>query len=177
MAKLAVRLQVIQAAMFVGLVALIGRAAQVQLVQGRRWATEAEVRRRAHSVLGARRGALLDRYGTPLALTKETYHVGLAPNELRDPERDAATVARQLHLPLDDVRRALVRRYAYFAGPFSAIQVQPLRAVRGVHLEAVVNRFYPRPELAHAVIGPVGGEGRGAPGPQLAPCNRPAARP
>src|SRR2546428_8178347 len=43
-------------------------------------------------------------------------HVGLAPNELRDPERDAATVARQLHLPLDDVRQALARRYAYFAG-------------------------------------------------------------
>src|SRR5256712_511732 len=177
MAKLAVRLQVIQAAMFVGLVALIGRAAQVQLVQGRRWATEAQVQRTEHIVLAARRGALLDRYGTPLALTQETYHVGLAPNELRDPERDAATVARQLHLPLDDVRRALVRRYAYFAGPFSAIQVQPLRAVRGVHLEAVVNPFYPRPPLAHAVIGPVGGEGRGAPGPQLAPCNRPAARP
>src|SRR2546422_850120 len=164
MAKLAVRLQVIQAAMLVGLVALIGRAAQVQLVQGRRWATEAQVQRTEHIVLAARRGALLDRYGTPLALTQETYHVGLAPNELRDPERDAATVARQLHLPLDDVRRALVRRYAYFAGPFSAIQVQPLRAVRGVHLEAVVNRFYPRPELAHAVIGRVGDDGRGASG-------------
>src|SRR3989442_7467700 len=162
MAKLAVRLQVIQAAMFVGLVALIGRAAQVQLVQGRRWATEAQVQRTEHVVLAARRGALLDRYGTPLALTQETYHVGLAPNELRDPERDAATVARQLHLPLDDVRRALVRRYAYFAGPFSAIQVQPLRAVRGVHLEAVVNRFYPRPELAHAGIGRAGDARRGA---------------
>src|SRR3989449_4639471 len=168
MAKLAVRLQVIQAAMFVGLVALIGRAAQVQLVEGRRGATEAQVQRTEHIVLAARRGALLDRYGTPLALTQETYHVGLAPNELRDPERDAATVARQLHLPLDDVRRALVRRYAYFAGPFSAIQVQPLRAVRGVHLEAVVNRFYPRPELAHAVIGRVGDEGRGASGLELA---------
>ncbi|PYO61869.1 MAG: hypothetical protein DMD28_07925 [Gemmatimonadetes bacterium] len=167
MAKLAVRLQVIQAAMFVGLVALIGRAAQVQLVQGRRWASEAQIQRTEHIVLSARRGALLDRYGTPLALTQETYHVGVAPNELRDPERDGATLARQLHLALPDVRQTLSRRYAYFAGPFSAIQVQPLRAMRGVHLEAVVNRFYPRPELAHAVIGRVGDDGRGASGLEL----------
>src|SRR2546428_12626223 len=168
MAKLGVRLQVIQAAMFVGLVALIGRAAQVQLVQGKRWASEAQIQRTEHIVLSARRGALLDRYGTPLALTQETYHVGVAPNELRDPERDGATLARQLHLALPDVRQTLSRRYAYFAGPFSAIQVQPLRAMRGVHLEAVVNRFYPRPELAHAVIGRVGDEGRGASGLELA---------
>src|SRR5213083_2566888 len=167
MAKLAVRLQVIQAAMFVGLVALIGRAAQVQLVQGKRWASEAQIQRTEHIVLSARRGALLDRYGTPLALTQETYHVGVAPNELRDPERDGATLARQLHLALPDVRQTLSRRYAYFAGPFSAIQVQPLRAMRGVHLEAVVNRFYPRPELAHAVIGRVGDGGRGASGLEL----------
>src|SRR2546426_788825 len=39
--------------------------------------------------------------------------------------------------------------------------------VRGVHLEAVVNRFYPRPELAHAVIGRVGDDGRGASGLEL----------
>src|SRR5439155_1753265 len=124
---------------------------------------------RAARDLGALREerANLDRYGTPLALTQETYHVGVAPNELRDPERDGATLARQLHLALADVRQALTRRYAYFAGPFSAIQVQPLRAVHGVHLEAVVNRFYPRPELAHAVIGRVGDGGRGASGLEL----------
>src|SRR6266702_7643691 len=153
--------------MFLGLAALVGRAAQVQLVQGRRWATEARVRRTEHIVLAARRGALLDRHGIPLALTQKTYHVGVAPNELKDLERDAGLLARQLHLVPADVWQALRKRYAYFAGPFSAIQVQPLRAMRGVHLEAVVNRFYPRPELAHAVIGRVGDGGRGASGLEL----------
>src|SRR6266699_1322800 len=168
MAKVAVRLQVVQVAMFLGLAALIGRAAQVQLVQGRRWATEARVQRTVAIVLAARRGALLDRYGTPLALTQETYHVGVAPNELRDVSRDAELLARQLHLPSTDVLQALGKRYAYFAGPFGAIQVQPLRSMRGVHLESVVNRFYPRPELAHAVIGRVGDDGHGASGLELA---------
>src|SRR5216117_2965710 len=164
MAKLAVRLQVIQAAMFVGLVALIGRAAQVQLVQGKRWASEAQIQRTEHIVLSARRGALLDRYGTPLALTQETYHVGVAPNELRDPVKDGALIARRLALSARAWSQALRRRYAYFAGPFSALEVQPLRNVRGVHFEPVLNRFYPAPEMAHATIGRLGDDGRGASG-------------
>jgi cell division protein FtsI (penicillin-binding protein 3) len=164
MAKLPARLQVIEAAMVLGLIALVGRAAQVQLIQGGRWATEARVQRTEHIVLAARRGALSDRHGKPLALTQETYHLGIAPNELRDPERDPDLVARQLHVPLSDIRLALRKRYAYFAGPFTTIQVRPLRGMRGVHLEPVVNRFYPQPDLAQAVIGRVGDDGRGASG-------------
>jgi len=164
MARLAVRVQVVAAAMAAGLAALIVRAAQVQLIEGGRWSTEARVQRTEQIVLAARRGALVDRHGRPLARTVETYHVGVAPNELRDPARDGALIARQLHLPPENVRESLQRRYAYFAGPFSGLEVQPLRGVRGVHLEAVVNRFYPQPDLARAVIGQVGEDGRGASG-------------
>ena len=164
MAKLPVRLQVIEGAMVLGLIALVGRAGQVQLIQGSRWSTEARVQRTEHIVLAARRGALSDRHGKPLALTQETYHLGVAPNELRDPERDADLLARQLHLPLNDVRLALHKRYAYFAGPFTTIEVRPLRGLRGVHLEPVVNRFYPQPDFAQAVIGRVGDDGHGATG-------------
>lgn len=164
MATLRVRLQVIEVALVLGLVVVLGRAAQVQLIEGSRWSTEARVQRTEHIALAARRGALLDRHGTPLALSQETYHVGVAPNELRDRERDAALIARQLRVPLDDFRDALRRRYAYFAGPFTAVAVRPLRSVRGVHLEPVVNRFYPEPDLARAVIGRVGDDGHGASG-------------
>jgi len=164
MAKLPVRLQVIEGALLLGLIALVGRAAQVQLIQGHRWSTEARVQRTEQIVLAARRGTLSDRHGKPLALTQETYHLGVAPNELRDPARDAEVLARQLRVPLTDIRIALRKRYAYFAGPFTAVQVRPLRALRGVHLEPVVNRFYPRPDLAQAVIGRVGDDGHGATG-------------
>ena len=164
MAKLPARLQVIEGALVLGLIALVGRAAQVQLVQGSRWSTEARIQRTEHIVLAARRGTLSDRHGKPLALTQETYHLGVAPNELRDPDRDPELIARQLHLPLSDIRPALRKRYAYFAGPFTSIQVRPLRGLRGVHLEPVVNRFYPQPDLAQAVIGRVGDDGHGATG-------------
>src|SRR5947207_1644630 len=164
MAKPAVRLRVVELGVFVALALLAVRAAQVQLLEGRRWAEEAQAQRTERIVLQARRGTLSDRHGTPLALTQETYHVGVAPNELRDPVKDGAVIARQLGLAAHAWQQALRRRYAYFAGPFSAREVQPLRSTRGVHLEAVVNRFYPAPQLARATIGRVGDDGYGASG-------------
>src|SRR5437899_622656 len=164
MARPAVRMQVVEFGVLVGLALLVGRAAQVQILHGRRWAEEAQAQRTERIVLQARRGTLSDRHGTPLALTQETYHVGVAPNELRDPARDGALIARQLGLAARAWQEALRRRYAYFAGPFSALEVRPLRSIRGVHLEAVVNRFYPAPELARATIGRVGDDGYGASG-------------
>jgi cell division protein FtsI (penicillin-binding protein 3) len=164
MAKPAVRLQVVEMAMLLGFVLLAGRAAQVQLVQGRRWSEEAQAQRTERIVLAARRGSLVDRHGTPLALTQETYHVGVAPNELRDPAADGALISQQLRLSPAAWAQALRKRYAYFAGPFSALEVQALRGVRGVHLEPLLNRFYPAPELARATIGRVGDDGAGASG-------------
>src|SRR5881409_1078960 len=164
MARPAVRIQVVEFGVLVGLALLVGRAAQVQILHGRRWAEEAQAQRTERIVLQARRGTLSDRHGTPLALTQETYHVGVAPNELRDPGGDGAVIARQLGLSATAWQQALRKRYAYFAGPFSAPEVQPLRGVRGVHLEPVVNRFYPAPELARATIGRVAEDGYGASG-------------
>ena len=164
MAKPLVRLRVVEITLGLALLALVLRAAQVQLVEGRTYAAVAKAQRTERVVLDARRGTLYDRHGLGLALTQETYHVGVAPNELRDPARDAATIARQLRVAPREVERALRRRYAWFAGPFTTLDVQPLRAVRGVHLEPVLRRFYPSTEFARAVIGRVGDDGRGSSG-------------
>ncbi|OLC06189.1 MAG: hypothetical protein AUH41_13405 [Gemmatimonadetes bacterium 13_1_40CM_66_11] len=161
MAKPLVRLQVVQIGIGIALLALVLRAAQVQLVEGRKYAAVAKAQRTERVVLDARRGTLYDRHGLGLALTQETYHVGIAPNELRDQSRDAGTIARQLRLAPRDVERALHRRYAWFAGPFTPPDVQPLRSLRGVHLEPVLRRFYPSADFARAVIGRVGDDGRG----------------
>jgi cell division protein FtsI (penicillin-binding protein 3) len=164
MAKPAVRLGVVQIGLLGALAALVLRAGQVQLVEGKRHAAEAAAQRTERVVLEARRGTLSDRHGTALALTQETYHVGIAPNELRDPRGDAGVLARRLRVSSRELDRALRRRYAWFAGPYTALEVEPLRAVRGVHLEPVLRRFYPSAEFARAVIGRVGDDGLGASG-------------
>jgi cell division protein FtsI (penicillin-binding protein 3) len=159
-----VRIQVVQWALLLMLGALVARAAQVQVLEGDRWAARAEARRTDRIVLPARRGTLFDRNGTPLAVTQETYHVGVARNELRRPAADWALIARRLGLSERAVRRARDRRYAYFAGPYTSVQVDPLRRLRGVHLEPLLNRFYPAAGLAQAMIGRLGDDGRGASG-------------
>jgi cell division protein FtsI (penicillin-binding protein 3) len=164
MAKPAVRQQALLVAILAGLAGVVLRAGQVQVLQGRRYAEEERAQRTERLTLDARRGAIYDRNGTAIALTQETYHVGLAPNELRDPARDAAVIARSLHLSGGAVLDQLRKRYVYYAGPYSALEVQRLRMIRGVHLEPVVNRFYPSPDFARAVVGRVGTDGHGGSG-------------
>ena len=68
----------------IAVVAVLFRAAQLQIVRGRQYASEAADQRRIQEVLPARRGALLDRTGSPLAETQEFYHVGIAPDQVLD---------------------------------------------------------------------------------------------
>lgn len=164
MAKPAVRLRVVEVAFGLGVAAVVARAAQVQLIEGARYRATAEAQRTEQVVLPARRGALYDRNGVPLALTREMYHVGVAPGELRDPRRDVPNIAAALGRSVRRVERALRGPYAYFRGPYSASQIEPLRRVRGVHLTHEAERFYPSADFARSVIGRPGDEGRPASG-------------
>src|SRR3989449_5861546 len=54
-------------------------------------------------------------FRSPLALTQETYHVGVAPNELRDAARDGALIARQLGLDRKSTRLNSSHGYISYA--------------------------------------------------------------
>jgi len=170
MAKFTARLTLLEAGLLLAALAVIGKAAQLQLVEGARWRAEAEERRRETVVLPARRGGIYDRNGTALAVTQEYFAVGIAPNELRERASDARTIARALGLPPARVARDIAsRRWVRYGGPYSGLQVQPLRALRGVHLEGNYARHYPAGPLARGVIGSLRADsGRGASGLELA---------
>jgi len=164
MAKPAARLRAIEVAFAIAGVALLARAAQVQILEGERNADLAREQRTERVELPARRGAIYDRNGVPLALTNEVFHVGVAPNELRDTTGAIKLLAKQLHEPERRVRVLLRRSWAYFHGPYSATEVAPLRRVSGVHLESELVRFHPDPDLAVEVIGRPAAPGRPAGG-------------
>ncbi len=164
MAKPEVRLTVVGLGLAVGLAALVARAAQVQLIDGGRYAAQAESQRTDSVDLPARRGTLYDRTGVPLATTQEVFHVGLDRRELKDPAAAARRVARQLGLSEAEVRRALRRKYAHFEGPFSAAQVLLLRSMPGVYLTSELVRSYPDPDFARPILGRPAVAGRAATG-------------
>jgi cell division protein FtsI (penicillin-binding protein 3) len=167
MAKPTVRIAAIQFGFALGILAVLTRAAQLQIVEAEHWEHEAARQRTEKVVLPARRGALYDRNGTPLAITQEFYHVGVAPNELEDVRAAFVLLVRNLGMSAPTLNREFQarKRWIYFHGPFNATQVQPLRAVKGVHLTGEYQRFYPSRDLARPIIGglapdrPVGGSG------------------
>jgi len=153
MARSEKRLWVVGAALALGFATLVGRAAQIQLVEGGTYAARADAQRTDSVELPARRGSLYDRSGVPLATTTEIFHVGIDPGEVRDRDDAVRLAARQLGLSEREIRRRMRRRYAHFEGPFSAAQVLPLRGVPGFYLSSEVVREYPDPDFARGVIG------------------------
>jgi cell division protein FtsI (penicillin-binding protein 3) len=167
MAKPTARIGAIQFGFAIGILAVLTRAAQLQIVEAERWEREAARQRTEKVVLPARRGALYDRNGIPLAITQEFYHVGVAPNELEDVRAAFVLMVRNLGVSAPALNREFQarKRWIYLHGPFNATQVQPLRAIHGVHLTGEFQRFYPSRDLARPIIGglapdrPVGGAG------------------
>jgi cell division protein FtsI (penicillin-binding protein 3) len=167
MAKPAARIAAVQFGFALGILAVLTRAAQLQIVEAEQWEREAARQRTEKVVLPARRGALYDRNGIPLAITQEFYHVGVAPNELDDVRAAFVALVRNLGVPAVPLNREFQarKRWIYLHGPFSASQVQPLREIHGIHMTGEFQRFYPSRELARPIIGslapdqPVGGSG------------------
>src|SRR2546428_1756533 len=152
MARPAVRIQVVEFGVLVGLALLVGRAVQVQILHGRRWAEEAQAQRTERIVLQARRGALYDRHGTPLAVTQETYHVGIAPNELRDPTADGALISRRLGLTAGAWAPALRPPVRSAPGPATPRPGRAPRGGPGGRPAPAVHRGDPPPRLARAPL-------------------------
>ena len=153
MAKPAVRIGAVRVAFAAGLILLVLRAGEVQLLQGRRYAAEARRTRTRQLELPARRGTIYDRTGIPLAFDQEVYRVNVTPAELVDRREAVELLTRHLGVSRRYVTRQLERRYAWFRGPFTASQVAPLQTVRGVYATGEPQRMHPQPMLAEGVLG------------------------
>jgi len=163
MAKVSARISLLQVVLGLAALAVVVKAAQLQLVEGAHWRAEAERTRREKVITPARRGGIFDRNGVALAVTQEYFAVGIAPNELANRAQDVRTLARALDRPLGEVQRAVAtKKWVAYRGPFSGLEVQPLRGIRGIYLDPQYARHYPAGSLARGVIGalmPDGGSG------------------
>lgn len=170
MAKPTARIGIIQAMLALGFVVVVGRAAQLQIVEGRSWRARGDSARSEKLVLPARRGGIYDRNGVQLAVTQEYFEVGIAPNELRAPRADTRAIAKSLGLPAARLARDVAsKKWIALPGPFTGLQVQPLRDIRGVHLYGEFKRHYPAGPLARGVIGAFNADSnRGASGVEMA---------
>ncbi|MGH7545287.1 MAG: penicillin-binding protein, partial [Gemmatimonadota bacterium] len=122
--------------------------------------------------LPAPRGAILDRAGRPIALSRETYRLSVAPRELRD--RGAARRALQEVLGLLPTSAARAvdsgRRWVVLPGQITAVEKERLEAkVRaGFYYEPSLERFHAMGNLASGLVGRTSIDGAGLGGVELA---------
>jgi cell division protein FtsI (penicillin-binding protein 3) len=143
-------------------VLIVGRSVQLQGFEGDKWRAEAAAQQQARVPLAARRGAIFDRDGVPLALTRETFRLSIAPNELTDRDAAVRQLAQVLELGRSAARRATSkdRKWVVLPGRFTAEQRREIGDPRGFHWERRLERFYPQGSVGREVLGGISGDGR-----------------
>ena len=91
-------------------VAILVKAADVQLVQGTRWRARAARQQTAERVVPAPRGEILDATRRVLAQSRETVRLEIAPREVREPRKAAARAVEAARRSAPDRSRASIRR-------------------------------------------------------------------
>ena len=145
--------------------ALIGRAAQVQLLQTDQWRTRARMQQVAASSIPAPRGTILDASGSLLVESRQLVKLRVAPREVSlDQKKPAAGMQRLRDLARSLERAGVAREWVDRAsdtsrawviipGKFLASDVTEITATRGVHAETVLERVPPGNDGLRRLIG------------------------
>ena len=158
------RRRLVLAGLLLGAVAVLLRAGQVQILQAADWRDLAEAQHQTDVAIEATRGSILDRDGTPLAVSRERVRVSVAPREIQDMDAVRELLREELGLTRSQVVQLTSRDRVWRVAPdlYAPDVRERLRSVPGVHLERVLQRFHPHGDLARSVLGVVQeGAGRG----------------
>jgi cell division protein FtsI (penicillin-binding protein 3) len=158
------RRRLVLAGWMVGALVLCARSAQIQVLEGAEWQDIAAAQHTTDKAVVAARGAVLDRDGALLAVSREMYRVSVAPRELEDADAVRALLQRTLDLSAQSARRLVAkdRRWVVAPGQYQPAVREPLAGVRGVYLEREMERYHPHGALARGVLGTLmDGKGQG----------------
>lgn len=157
-------------------IALVAKTAHVQIVQGDRWAAEADRQHLTVSSLPAPRGDITDERGEQLAASREQVQITIAPNQVRGPtakRNDRDSLAQQLAalgVPRDIVRKALdsTRTYLRVPGLYLPSDARRLMSINGVSGRRTMERLPSGSPAIRRLIGAVNGDGMAQTGLELA---------
>ncbi len=167
--KAPTRVAVIHGFFILFAIALVARAAKVQVVEGTQWVARGKRQHFFASSLSAPRGQILDASGNTLVESREMTRVAVALPEVRDTAfvlkalRRARVDAAAVHAAID--RR---RRWIDLPGLYSASDVASLSKLNGVHLTPVLQRVYGNSDGIKRIIGSLDGRGNPLGGLELA---------
>lgn len=143
---------------------LAGRLYYLQIIEADRYATLAEENRINIRLLPPARGRILDRFGTPMALNRQTYKVILIPEQTTDAAATFAALSQLITVGEGDRRRIIReigRRRAFMPvtvrddlnwDEVASIELNSPE-LPGIIIDAGQSRLYPQGALAAHVLG------------------------
>ncbi len=162
------RLLIVFTALVIAFAGIVVRLAFLQVRDQGGYAQLGVEQRMSTLELPARRGEILDRQGTPLAITLEARDVYANPSLVTDPIGEAAAIAPILQQKPRDVEQAL-RSEGTFVFLDRQVDLAVADQLEAMHLPGigflpVPKRYYPAGSLAAQVLGFVGVDGDGQAG-------------
>ncbi len=154
------RLRLFALGLVVWAVLVVGRLAQLQLVQGGKYRARAQRQQERRIEVSGRRGSILDREGRALAVSVEVPSIYAVPDDVENAPATASALASLLRLPRERILERLTQAkgFVWIARKVEPPVAEQIRALKfpGVHLVAESKRFYPKGPLAASVLGYVG---------------------
>ncbi len=155
---------------------IVGRLAQLQIVQHDRWVTSAQsIQEQTVEVL-PRRGTIYDRNGVALAFDVKAMAIAVDSFNMTKPDTLCHILADELQKPLKEIQ-PLVYRQSYFTWIDRSVDLEAVKKIERRAADADVNglifidtwkRCYPEGDLASNILGFVGTDGHGLEGIELA---------
>src|SRR4051812_29467310 len=148
--------------------ALVARAAKVQVVEGKQWAARATRQHFIASPLSAPRGDILDASGNTLVESREMTRVAVALPEVRDTSF-VLKALRHAQVDADAVRAAIARRRRWIdlPGLYNTADVASISKMNGIHLTPVLQRVYASSGGIRKIVGTLDDNGRPVGGLEL----------
>ncbi len=143
----------------------------VQIMNASAYAKLAEDQRVRTIEFPARRGAIFDRSGEPLAISVDLKTIYADPALVEDPRPEAEQLAPLLHLDVAELEEKLRGRAEGSRFEYLARQVKPKVAAKvraldlpGIYMLSEAKRYYPGGSLAAHVLGLTDTDGNGIAG-------------
>ena len=167
--KAPTRVAVIHAFFILFALALIARAAKVQVVEGKQWVARGKRQHFFAAAQSAPRGEILDASGNTLVESREMTRVALALPEVRD-TAFVLKALRRARLDATAVHAAIARRRRWIdlPGVYAASDVASISKLNGVHLTPVLQRVYGNSGGIKRIVGSLDGRGNPLDGLELA---------
>ena len=162
------RLQLVHGSLALFAVALVVRAAQVQLWQGDLWRHRAQRQQFAAADVPAPRGDIFDVGEVPVAQSRPTVRLRVAPRELKDRVATARALSK-LGVPRAWVARATDQQRAWviIPGAYQPGDAAAVTHMRGVYADAGMERVYTQREAMRRLVGVVDARGVAVDGLEL----------